>query len=115
MHRLKYGPKKHQSTQTRSKYEDHSLRFVEWVNELGFEKTFIGRFLSGLETRFRIKRLSLLFIFSLVLALLITYEIEVPYNFEAGQVAKVNFNSPLSFEMTDEVTTEEKRLKADTA
>ncbi len=113
MQKFKFGGKKNEAPQKRSKYVDHSLKFVEQVNQLGLEKTRIGRFLAMLEGRFKVKRLTILFFFSLLLAFFLTFEIEVPYNFEVGQVAKVTINSPVSFEMVDQVTTEEKRLKAE--
>lgn len=98
---------------TRVNYEDHSHRFLDWVDRLGLEKTFFGRLVSLVEDRFQLRRFAMVFLFSLALAYAITFEIRTPMNFEVGDVAKFDVVSPISFEMIDEVTTEEKRTRAE--
>jgi len=113
----KFGPKKTDAPHKRVNYEDHSLKFLEWTSHLGIEKTFFGRLfynlIEELERRLYIKRIGLVFAFCLVLSYLIFFQLELPYDFRVGDVAKHDVISPFSFEMTDEVTTEEKRLKAE--
>jgi putative nucleotidyltransferase with HDIG domain len=113
----KFGPKKTDAPHKRVNYEDHSLKFLEWTSHLGIEKTFFGRIfynlIEELERRLYIKRIGFVFGFCLILSYLIFFQLELPYDFRVGDVAKHDVISPFSFEMTDEVTTEEKRLKAE--
>jgi hypothetical protein len=113
----KFGSKKPDAPHTRVNYEDHSLKFLEWTHHLGFEKTYFGRLLHilfrELERRLLIKRLGLVLVFSLILSFLIFFQLDLPYDFRLGDVVKYDVVSPFSFEMTDEVTTEEKRLRAE--
>lgn len=115
----KFGPKKIDAPHKRVNYEDHSLKFLEWASRLGFEKTFFGRiFYSSfeeLERRFYLKRVGTIFAFCLILSYLIFFQLEMPYDFRVGDIAKHDVVSPFSFEMTDEVTTEEKRIRAEYA
>ncbi|WP_413288016.1 HD family phosphohydrolase [Bdellovibrio sp. HCB337] len=113
----KFGPKKADAPHKRVNYEDHSLKFREWATHLGIEKTFFGRIFYSvfeeLERRLYLKRIGTIFAFCLVLSYLIFFQLELPYDFRVGDVAKHDVISPFSFEMTDEVTTEEKRIKAE--
>lgn len=105
--------KKGESPATRVSYEDHSLKFLDWVDSIGLEKTFFGRVIQFLEEKFYIRRTAIVFIYCVLLSYTIFYQFDIPYNFNVGDVAKFDVVSPLGFEMTDEVTTEEKRLKAE--
>jgi putative nucleotidyltransferase with HDIG domain len=109
------SPKLNEPTHARVNYEDHSLKFLDWVDTLGLERTFIGRLLSRLEGRLQIRRFAMVFLFAVLLAYAITFEVHTPMNFEVGEVAKYDVVSPVSFEMVDEVTTEEKRQRAEAA
>ena len=100
---------------SRVNYEDHSRKFLDWVDHLGWEKTWIGRGLGEIEERYSIRRGLMLFLFCYALSYLIFFQIQVPYHFQVGEVTTIDVLSPLSFEMTDEVTTEEKRLRAEYA
>ncbi|KYG64973.1 HD family phosphohydrolase [Bdellovibrio bacteriovorus] len=104
--------KKH-NPNTRVNYEDPSLKFLDWVDSIGLEKTFFGRLIQLMEEKFYIRRAALIFLYCVLLSYTIFYQLDIPYNFAVGDVAKVGVNSPFGFEMTDEVTTEEKRLKAE--
>lgn len=97
----------------RVNYEDHSLKFLDWVDSIGLEKTPFGRVVQFLEKHFYIRRSVFIFIFCVMLSYTIFYHFEVPYNFDVGDVAQREVVSPVAFEMTDEVTTEEKRQKAE--
>lgn len=105
--------KKGESPATRVNYEDPSLKFLDWVDSIGLEKTFFGRFVHFLEERFFIRRAAVIFLYCVLLSYTIFYQFDIPYNFDVGDVAKFDVVSPIAFEMTDEVTTEEKRLKAE--
>lgn len=113
----KFGPKKTDAPRKRVNYEDHSLKFLEWASHLGFEKNFLSRFFynlyEDLERRFYLKRVLTIFLFCLTLSYLIFFQLELPYDFRVGDMAKADVVSPFSFEMTDEVTTEEKRFRAE--
>lgn len=110
---IKKLTQKKDNPQSRVNYEDPSPKFLDWVDHLGWEKTFVGRWISELEERFSLRRGFMLFLFCFGLSYLIFFQFSVPYNFQVGDVATVDVVSPLSFEMTDEVTTEEKRLRAE--
>ncbi|HWU44827.1 MAG TPA: hypothetical protein VN132_15350, partial [Bdellovibrio sp.] len=66
-----------------------------------------------MEEKFFIRRAALIFLYCVLLSYTIFYQFDFPYKFKVGDVAKFDVISPLGFEMTDEVTTEEKRLKAE--
>ena len=106
------GPKK-DNPATRVNYEDHSLKFLDWVDSIGLEKTFLGRFVQLLEDKYFLRRAAMIFLYCVALSYLVFFQIEIPYNFHVGDVAKMDVTSPIGFEMTDEVTTEEKRLKSE--
>ncbi len=110
---IKKLTQKKDNPQSRVNYEDPSPKFLDWVDHLGWEKTFLGRWVSELEERLSLRRGFLLFLFCFGLSYLIFFQFKVPYNFEVGDVATVDVVAPMSFEMTDEVTTEEKRLRAE--
>nr|WP_295904323.1 HDIG domain-containing metalloprotein [uncultured Bdellovibrio sp.] len=107
--------KKGESPATRVSYEDHSLKFLDWVDSIGLEKTFFGRIVQIMEEKFFIRRAALIFLYCVLLSYTIFYQFDIPYNFNVGDVAKFDVASPIGFEMTDEVTTEEKRLKSEYA
>jgi putative nucleotidyltransferase with HDIG domain len=99
--------------QARSKYIDHSLRFLDWVNELGFERTRLGVWAQKLDDAFRLRRLSLLFLFSLALSVLLFYDFDFSYSVRIGEQVSHDIKSPLDLEVVDEVSTEEKRKLAE--
>ncbi len=111
------GPKPHsrESMQRRAKYIDHSLEFLNWVNELGFERTWLGRTAQRLDEIFRVRRLSLLFLFGLALSFLMFFDFDLSYSYRVGDKAVRDIKSPMSFEIVDEVSTEEKRRSAESA
>lgn len=102
----KHHPKRHS-------YEDPSHKYLDWVQHLGLEKTVFGRYLNWLETTFSLRKVFTVLLFCLVLSYLIFFQIKIPHSFRAGELATVDIVSPLTFEMIDEVTTEEKRLKSE--
>ncbi len=98
---------------SRVNYEDHSQKFLDWVDHLGWEKTWLGRWIGDIEERYSIRRGLMIFLFCYALSYLIFFQIHAPYNFQVGDIASTEVVSPLSFEMVDEVSTEEKRLRAE--
>ena len=111
-----WSSKKKENGTQRSHYKDNSeqgSKFMDWVDRLGLEKTLLGRLLIQLEERFKIKRLALLFIYSVALAWFMSFQFEIPLNLKVGDTATADIYSPISFEMTDDVATEEKRYKAE--
>lgn len=107
--------KKNQQSQnvTRVNYEDHSLKFLNWVDRLGLERSAFGRLLLALEEKFRLQRVIGILLFSVTLAYALNFELQTPMDFQVGDIAPVDVVSPISFEMVDQVTTEEKRVKAE--
>ena len=101
--------------QMRSRYIDHSMKFVDWVNELGFEKTRIGRFFQTVDGTFQVRRLSLLFLFSLLLSMLVFFDFDFTYSARIGDRAGHDIKSPLSFKVVDEVSTEQKRHEVESS
>lgn len=97
----------------RENYTDPSLRFHDWVQSLGFERTWLGKLIHALESRFQVRRYGLIFLYSVLLAWALNFEVRTPMNYDVGDVARTDLVSPLTFDMIDEVTTEEKRLKAE--
>lgn len=97
----------------RSKYIDPSRRFVEWVNGMGFEATPVGRMLTALDERFKLRDWSLIFVFCLGLSFLIFWDVDVYHQVSLGNIAPADIKAPISFQMTDEMATEEKRKLAE--
>jgi putative nucleotidyltransferase with HDIG domain len=106
---------KKETTHTRVNYEDHSLKFLDWVDRLGLEKTFLGRIASWLEDKFSLRRFGAVFLFTWILAYAITFEVREPLDFQVGDLVKFDVISPVSFEMIDEVTTEERRIRSESS
>ncbi len=102
-----------ESLRARSKYIDHSLRFLDWVNELGFEKTRLGRIAQYLDDTFKIRRLSLAFLFSIILSMLLFYDFDFSYSVRIGDTVAHDVKAPVALEVVDEVATEEKRKTAE--
>src|SRR5688572_15802523 len=113
---MQKNKKKDQEVHHRSKYVDHSLRFVEWVNGLGLEKTLFGRFAQTLDRLFMVRRLAFLFLFSLALAFVLTLDVDFVYTgFRESDISSVDVKSPLSFDFVDDIETTKKRLEAERA
>ncbi|HEX4924582.1 MAG TPA: HD family phosphohydrolase, partial [Bdellovibrionales bacterium] len=105
---------KGQPVHNRSKYVDHSLRFVDWVNGIGIEKTIVGRLAQMIDRRFNVRRLALLFLFCLGLSFLLTFDTDFVYTgFREGDIASGDVKSPLTFDFVDEIETKRKRLDAE--
>lgn len=105
--------KSNEEVHLRSKYTDPSRRFTEWVNSLRFESMPMGHALSSFERRFSLRYWFLIFIFCLGLSFLIFWDVDVYHQVSLGNVASVDIKAPISFQMTDEVATDEKRRLAE--
>lgn len=110
MQRLKNGKK--DVPPSRNYWEDPRRQFAEWCESQFTEKNVLLRVFWDLEDRLSLRRASVIFAFCLILAFLVFFQLRVPVDLQIGQTSHVDVASPLSFEMVDEVTTEEKRLKA---
>lgn len=97
----------------RENYEDHSLRFLDWTHRFGLERSYFGRLLLLFEEKFQIRRFAFVFFFCLGLAWILTFEVHTQLSYQVGDVAKNDVYSPVAFEMVDEVTTEEKRMRSE--
>lgn len=93
----------------RAKYTNHSLKYLDWVQQLGLEKSFIGKLFNRIEEGGIGKRIIVLFIFCFILSFLIFYNFDFTVNLKPGEVAPRDIKSPISFEIVDETTTEAKR------
>src|SRR5688572_12907843 len=93
------GSKKSEEPVMRSKYVDHSQRFVDWVNASGIERTFLGRFASYLDEKLGLRRITVLFLFSMLLSVLLTVKVNFEYTgYRIGDVATTTIKSPVGFE-----------------
>ena len=97
----------------RSKYIDPSRRFGEWCEEVGINDTPIGRAVNALDERFSLRNWALIFVFCLGLSFLIFWDVDVYHHVSLGNVAPADIKAPISFQMTDEMATEEKRKIAE--
>lgn len=96
----------------RYKYEDYTHPIVDWVNKLGLEKTWWGRLLLKAEAKLHLRRLFVLLLFSFLIAWAVSFELTFPVSYDVGDVATTTISSPLSFQMIDEVSTEEQKREA---
>ncbi len=106
---MKENPEKHR----REKYHDHRMSFLDWVQNSGFERTFVGRALLYIEDKLQIQRFAFVLLYSVVLAYLLTFEFHTPTHYQVGDVARTEVKSPVAFEMVDEVSSEEKRVHSE--
>ncbi len=97
----------------RSKYTDPSRRFSEWVDSIRLEGMPMGQTLAAFDKRFNVRNWLLIFIFCLGLSFLIFWNVDVSHQVSLGNVAPVDIKAPISFQMTDEVATDEKRRIAE--
>src|SRR5665213_3008565 len=93
----------------RSKYIDPSRRFGEWCNQMGINDTPLGRVINAMDERFSLRNWALIFVFCLGLSFLIFWDVDVYHQVNLGNVAPADIKAPISFQMTDEMATEEKR------
>lgn len=98
---------------TRRQYVDHSLNFLNWVNQLGFERSPLGRLAYFLDKKFNIRIVSLLFLFCLGLSALLYYDFEMVGEYSVGEIAPADIKSPMNLVIVDEVATEENRVEAE--
>src|SRR5438105_2550088 len=97
-------------------YRHHSEDFIGWVNRLGIEKTWIGRLVESLDDKFKIKRIALLFLFSLGLSFLISWNNEVPLEiYREGDLVNSDVRSPFTFDVIDKTETNRRRIEAELA
>jgi cyclic-di-AMP phosphodiesterase PgpH len=110
----KRGPGSQQDEiHTRRQYVDHSLNFLNWVNQFGFERTAFGRLAFYLDRKYSLRRVLLLFLFSLGLSFLLYYDFEMIGEYSIGEIAPADIKSPMNLVIVDEVATEEKRVDAE--
>ncbi|MCB0391255.1 MAG: HDIG domain-containing protein [Bdellovibrionales bacterium] len=97
----------------RKKYMDHSRKFLDWMDGLGFEKTLLGKVAQYFEVRFQIRRLLLFFLYCVVLSFVLFLDIDYTQNVQIGEIANSDIKSPLNIQIIDEVATEAKRSEAE--
>ncbi len=108
------GTKKDQAPLSRSKYVDHSLSFVNWVNSLGIEQTLVGRIAHIFDKKLGLRRVTVLFLFSMIVAYLLTLKVDFVYTgYQVGDVATTTIKSPVSFEVIDLEATEKKKVESE--
>ncbi len=100
-------------THRREKYTDHRMSFLDWVHHSGFERTFIGRAILVIEDKLQIQRFAFVLLYSVILSYLLAFEFHSTTHYQVGDIAKTEVKSPVAFEMVDEVTSEEKRIRAE--
>lgn len=97
----------------RKGYESPEHNFANWIQSLHFEKTKLGRMIRFLEERVFFRHSVLVFAFCLLLSYLVFLPIQYPLQYRIGEIVNHDLISPYSFEMVDEGTTEDKRIKAE--
>ncbi len=110
---VKFSKEKNTDAHLRENYESPNHSFADWVHNHGFEKTWAGTYIAHLENRYHIRKYGLFLLFSILLAYTLNLEIQTPINYKMGDIARTDIISPLSFEIVDEVTTEDLRTKAE--
>lgn len=108
-------PGSRETLHARSHYIDHSMQFLDWVNGLGFEKTWLGSLIAELDERLQLRRLAGLFIFALLLSFLLFNDFDFSFSVRVGETVSRDIKSPVSFEIVDEVSTEQKKRVAEIA
>src|SRR6218665_1121328 len=86
-----------ESLHARSHYIDHSMQFLDWVNGLGFEKTWLGSLIANLDERLQLRRLAGLFFFSLLLSFLLFNDFDFSFSARVGETVSRDIKSPVSF------------------
>src|SRR5580698_9589500 len=103
-----------QKPATRWNYHRQSEDFIGWVNKLGLEKTWIGRVAENLNSRFKIQKITLLFLFSLTLSFLISWDSQVSYSgYKEGTLVGSDIKSPTNFEVVDQEETNRRKAEAE--
>ncbi|MBK9293224.1 MAG: HDIG domain-containing protein [Oligoflexia bacterium] len=107
-------PDQQEKPNARWNYLQHTKNFVGWVNKFGIERTFIGRFAHALDARFKVKNLTLVFLFCLFISFFVYWDFDFSYSgYKEGDVATTSIKSPLSFEVIDEDQTNQKKKEAE--
>lgn len=96
----------------RERYSDHSQKFHDWVQRMGLERSPLLHLLFKLDQKFHLRRFSVVFLFALLLAIAMNFEIRTHVEYEIGDIAKEDIVSPVAFTMVDQFTTDERRAKA---
>ena len=67
-------PKDKDKAPSRWSYHQRSEDFINWVNTLGIERTYVGRLAHIIDRKYRLKRVALVTIFFLLLSFLIHWD-----------------------------------------
>lgn len=97
----------------RSKYRDPSRKFLDWVDNLGFEQTLLGRFTQAIEQRYGLRKTSMILLFCVAISYFIFFDLVIPYSAAVGELATTDIKSPIALEMIDEVATRAKQIEAE--
>jgi putative nucleotidyltransferase with HDIG domain len=87
--------------------------YTEWVDSLGLDRTRFGKTLADLEYRFQMKRLALVFVFSLALSYMLLSNWHFAYRLSVGDIVRNSIVSPTTFDFIDESVTEDRRKAAE--
>jgi putative nucleotidyltransferase with HDIG domain len=105
-----------QKPATRWSYHRHSEDFIGWVNKLGIEKTWVGRVVENLDAKFKLRKIAFLFLFSLTLSFLISWNTQVNLgSYKEGNLVAADIKSPITFDVIDKSETNRRKLEAETA
>lgn len=97
----------------RRKYVNYTGRLVEWVDNLGLEKTFVGKATQFLEEKFQIKRILYIFLYGLILSFILFIDLDYSQNVEIDEIAVSDIKSPMNLQIVDEVATRLKMSEAE--
>lgn len=96
----------------RENYEAPSHKYSDWVQRLGVAKSPLIRLLVYLQEKVFFRQLSLVFLFAFLTAQVLNFDVQPDLDYQVGDVAKSDIVSPISFDVIDELTTEERRNEA---
>lgn len=100
---------------SRSRYESPEQNYSEWMQALQRERQWLRRFLGFIEGRLLLRQSLLVVIFCALISIVIFWPIKKDFSYRIGDIPTQDIHSPFSFDMEDAVTTEDKRLKAESS
>lgn len=97
----------------RSRYLNYSSDFINWFYKIKLGNTSIFEVFWRLNKKYNLSYLSLTLIFSVILSILLYFNIDSSPTFRIGTIANFDVKSPIGFEIVDKIATEKKRKEAE--
>ena len=90
-------------------------QFLDWAQQLGLEKTFLGQMWAPFERRYQLYRAFGVLLFCLALAFLLHFKLDVSLSYNIGDVANADIRSPITFDWVDQQATQQQKQQAEEA